>query len=417
MLYLKIKHMKPSIKTICKKNPLQDGLFPIYLRVTINRKSKFYSTPYKCKLIEWNSKTGEFNSKFRNHLSFNSSLRTLKDEATDIIEKIQKEQGMVTLIQFDNHYRLRGNSGILLKEFFENEIKLMEENRQISYKISLETTIRALGKFKRNIDRYRFEDIDESFLNGFERHLRKNADDGGIAVYMRNIRMVYNKAIKAKVVSKIHYPFSKEGYKISKLKSQKKKKALSEQEFEKIIDFDVEKAPSVRHARYLYIFSYYARGMNFTDLAELEWSHLEDLKFSYSRIKTKAHINVKLPKNEIIGEILDFYKKYRIYDTPYIFPILKMNKEEYSAQELYNRKYSVRKYYNKQLKYLLQLCEIDKHITFYTARHTFATTALRKDVNINIIKQSLGHKKLSTTESYLEDFSTNEVDLVIDSIF
>lgn len=187
--------MKPSIKTICKKNPLQDGLFPIYLRVTINRKSKFYSTPYKCKLIEWNSKTGEFHSRLRNHLSFNSSLRTLKDEATDIIEKIQKEQGIVTLIQFDNHYRLRGNSGILLKEFFEEEIKLMEENGQISYKISLETTIRALGKFKRNIDRYRFEDIDESFLNGVERHLRKNADDGGIAVYMRNIRMVYNKAI------------------------------------------------------------------------------------------------------------------------------------------------------------------------------------------------------------------------------
>lgn len=36
-----------------------------------------------------------------------------------------------------------------------------------------------------------------------------------------------------------------------------------------------------------------------------------------------------------------------MYNTPYIFPILKMNKEEYSDQELYNRKYSVSKYYNK----------------------------------------------------------------------
>lgn len=62
--------------------------------------------------------------------------------------------------------------------------------------------------------------------------------------------MVYNKAIKAKVVSKIHYPFSKEGYKISKLKSQKKKKALSEEEFEKIIGFDVEKALCERNELY-----------------------------------------------------------------------------------------------------------------------------------------------------------------------
>ena len=70
-IILKIYYMKPSIKTICKKNSLQDGLFPIYLRVTINRKSKFYSTPYKCKINEWDDKTGEFNSKFRNHLAFN----------------------------------------------------------------------------------------------------------------------------------------------------------------------------------------------------------------------------------------------------------------------------------------------------------------------------------------------------------
>lgn len=409
--------MKASIKTVCKKNSLQDGLYPIYLRVTIDRKSKFYSTPYKCTLKEWNENSGEFNSKFRNHLSFNSSLRTLKDEATDILEQLTKEQKVVTLIQFDNYYRLRDNSGTLVKELFLKEIKVLEENGQISYKISLNSTLVALEKFKKNIDKYRFEDVDAVFLEGFELFLRKSGcEDGGIGVYMRNIRKVYNKAIKDKIVSKIHYPFS-EGYKISKLKNKKVRKALTQQELDMIINFDISKAPSVLHARYLYIFSYYARGMNFTDLAELEWSDLEDLTFGYIRNKTKVNINVKLPENKIINEILNFYKNYRIYGTNYIFPILKKDKKGYSATELYDRKYSVRKYYNKQLKNLLETLKIEKNITFYTARHTFATTALRKDVNIQIIKQSLGHKKLSTTESYLEDFSNSEVNKVIDSIF
>jgi len=398
-------------------NALQDGLYPIYLRVTIDRKSKFYSTPYKCTVKEWDRKIGEFNSKFRNHLSFNSSLRTLKDEATDVLEKLAKEQKIVTLIQFDNHYRARENSGMLFKEFFEKEIKTLEDNGQISYKISLNCTLVALVKFSKNIDKFRFEDIDAQFLEDFELFLRKSgAEDGGIAVYMRNIRKVYNRAIKDKIVSKVHYPFSN-GYQISKLKNKKVKKALTKEELDMIINFDISKALSILHARYLYIFSYYARGMNFTDLAELEWSDLEDMKFGYIRNKTKVNINVKLPENEIISEIINFYKNYKIYDTNYIFPILKKDKKEYSDIELYNRKYSVRKYYNKQLKKMLEILEIDKNITFYTARHTFATTALRNDVNIQIIKQSLGHKKLITTESYLEDFSNNEVDKVIDSIF
>lgn len=81
------------------------------------------------------------------------------------------------------------------------------------------------------------------------------------------------------------------------------------------------------------------------------------------------------------------------------------------------RKDSVRSYYNKQLKEILRLCEIDKNIIFYTARYTFATTALRKEININIIKQSLQHKRLSTTENYLDDFKDSEVNSIITGMF
>ena len=81
------------------------------------------------------------------------------------------------------------------------------------------------------------------------------------------------------------------------------------------------------------------------------------------------------------------------------------------------RKDNVRMYYNKQLALISEACGLEKNIYFYSARHTFATAALRNNVNINIIKQSLGHKRLSTTENYLEDFHDNEVDQVILGIF
>ena len=189
------------------------------------------------------------------------------------------------------------------------------------------------------------------------------------------------------------------------------------EKFQKLLNFDVEKMPAVKNALYLYIFSYYARGMNFTDLAELKWCDLDNLQFTYTRNKTDVNLKIRLPEKPIIKEILDFYKIYRPYNTPYIFPILAKNMKEYSDEGLKNRKYGVICYYNKKLKEIFKYLEIEKNITFYTARHTFATTALRNNVNINIIKQSLGHKRLSTTENYLDDFKDSEVDDVIVGMF
>lgn len=408
--------MSASIKIICKKNALKNGLYPIYLRVTIDRKSKFYSTPFSCKLTEWNENQGEFSSKFRNHISFNKTLRKLKDDASDVISSLEKDFESYNLILFDKYYSKKDQEGFSFYDLFEKEINIFYDNGQISYSTSMKEALNALKQFKKDLSNYKFENIDFQFLTDFENFLRKRgANDGGIGVYMRNIRTIYNKAINYKIVQPQYYPFR--DFKISKYKKRNIRKALNENEFQSLINFNTETLPAAKNARYLYIFSYYARGMNFTDLAELKWSDLDSLQFSYNRNKTDVLLKIKLPDIPIIQEILQFYKIYKPFDTPYIFPILNKNLKDCTRDEIKNRKDSVLSYYNKQLKKILELCKIDKKITFYTARHTFATTALRKDVNINVIKQSLGHKRLSTTENYLDDFLESEVDDVIVGMF
>ena len=408
--------MSASVKIVCRKTILTSGLYPIYLRVTIDRKSKFYSTPFSCKLNEWNEKQGEFNSKFRNNLTFNKTLRKIKDDAIDILDFLEKDYGSYNLILFDKYYSKKDDKELGFIGLFEKEIEIFQQNGQVSYCRSMKDSLKAIKKFKKNIDTYKFENIDFQFLTEFENFMRKRgAQDGGIGVYMRNIRTIYNKAINFKIVQPQYYPFK--DYKISKFKKRKVRKALTEEEFQKLLNFDVEKMPAVKNALYLYIFSYYARGMNFTDLAELKWCDLDNLQFTYTRNKTDVNLKIRLPEKPIIKEILDFYKIYRPYNTPYIFPILAKNMKEYSDEGLKNRKYGVICYYNKKLKEIFKYLEIEKNITFYTARHTFATTALRNNVNINIIKQSLGHKRLSTTENYLDDFKDSEVDDVIVGMF
>lgn len=118
ILYLKINIISTSVKIVCKKNALSNGLFPIYLRVTINCKSKFYSLPFSCKLNEWNEKQGEFNSKYRNHISFNKTLQKAKDKAYDAISELEKDFETYNLILFNKYYEKEDFNCNTLSELF-----------------------------------------------------------------------------------------------------------------------------------------------------------------------------------------------------------------------------------------------------------------------------------------------------------
>ncbi|WP_229216552.1 tyrosine-type recombinase/integrase [Dyadobacter sp. 3J3] len=53
---------------------------------------------------------------------------------------------------------------------------------------------------------------------------------------------------------------------------------------------------------------------------------------------------------------------------------------------------------NSYLKEIADVCGIDRNITFYLARHTFATTiTLSNNVPIESVSKMLGHKDLRTT--------------------
>ena len=56
---------------------------------------------------------------------------------------------------------------------------------------------------------------------------------------------------------------------------------------------------------------------------------------------------------------------------------------------------------NEYLKEIADRCEINKKMTFHTARHTFATTVtLTNGVPIETVSKMLGHKTLRTTQQY-----------------
>lgn len=407
--------MKASLKIILKKTELSDGTYPINLRITINRKSKFYKTPYNVLPKFWNESANEFTSKLPNFLQANRILNKIKQDASKILDLMVEEELEFSLETFDSLFRPQEIEKLNFLPYFELKRKQFNEAGKVSSASSYRDTISALRKFAPDLQNYTFTKINYTFLVAFEAYLRAHGShDGGIGVYMRNIRSVYNSAIKSKIVPSENYPFK--DYIISKLKSSKVKKALSKADLQLLLDYDFSQNNEGVKALYTYLFSFYCRGMNFTDLAELKWDDVDLDRFTYVRNKTSVKLNVKIPTNKYTSEILNYFRMYRPYDTEYIFPILEKDKNLYTKTQLRDRKKSVLNYYGKLLNKISVECGIKIKVTFYTARHTWATLALKNGSGSVMIKQGLGHQCIKTTETYIEDFSTEELDLAFENI-
>ena len=66
--------------------------------------------------------------------------------------------------------------------------------------------------------------------------------------------------------------------------------------------------------------------------------------------------------------------------------------------------------YNKRLKRISTLLELEKPLSSYVTRHTWATLALRKGIPIEVISESMGHENITTTRIYLASLEQSIVD-------
>ena len=145
--------------------------------------------------------------------------------------------------------------------------------------------------------------------------------------------------------------------------------------------------------------------MNFADMTHLTWRDIEGDRILYTRSKTKVNFQIKIIKP--VQEILEFYKGYPS-ETNYIFPILL--RENLALKQIENRKHKVMKLYNSALKEIASLALIEKKVTTYVARHSFATCLKYKGVSTDIISESLGHQNIVITQTYLKSFNNSVLD-------
>jgi integrase len=114
-------------------------------------------------------------------------------------------------------------------------------------------------------------------------------------------------------------------------------------------------------------------------------------------------------------------KMNKNYSNNFVFPIL--NNEDFKdikqadgfdkMNELQYKRFTGRRgYYNRLLKQVGNQCNID-NLTSHMSRHSYTSLLLKnKDVNLFDLMKSLGHKNLSTTQVYIQNFSNTRIDLL-----
>ena len=60
---------------------------------------------------------------------------------------------------------------------------------------------------------------------------------------------------------------------------------------------------------------------------------------------------------------------------------------------------------------------MNKNITFYTARHSFATYLKFNGVPIDAISEMLGHTDIKTTQAYLNKLPNKKLDKIANDVF
>ncbi|NAY91380.1 tyrosine-type recombinase/integrase [Muricauda sp. JGD-17] len=397
-----------TIKIVQRKKKLSNGLYPIFLRVTKNRQSKFYKTPFSSKESEWIASTGAFNRKKENYFQYNRLLVKFRERAYKIATDLEIENPDYSLQDFDRSYRITFNP---VKNdvfaFFDEIIEEMTFAGRIgnakSYK-DAKTSVQIFHKFKK----LSFREVNPAFLSKYDAFLRsRGGTDGGIGVKMRSIRALFNKAIERGVIRESLYPFKT--YKISNLRGKGFKRALDFEEIMSIINLDLTDNPHLINTKNYFVFSFYTRGMNFADMMCLEWKDVDSNVIYYTRAKTKGNFSIAIMPP--VQKILDYYRIHG-YGNKYVFPLL--FREEYTPTQLADRKHKMLGIYNKELKEVAKLCDITKNVSSYVARHSFANCLKQKGVATDVISESLGHQNLTVTQAYLKELDTQIVDKALE---
>lgn len=382
--------------------PRENGTCSVKIKITHNRKRKYISTGVhltkpEFEKVMYPAKEGERKTKKQR------DTKTKIDAQLNKANTVIKELKIFTFDSFNQAYFENRNISDSVSFAFDKHIDYLKTQERISTAESYTGAKNSLESFKKNLT---FADVTPTLLRKYEKWmLGEKKSITTVGIYLRSLRTIFNQqGLDISV-----YPFGENKGKYTIPTGRNIKKALTIEDVAKIFNHEVPTGTTKEMAKDYWMFLYLSNGMNVKDFCLLKWSNIQGEMLTYVREKTKRNNRETQIKVSLKPETLQIIRKWgqpSIVKDAYIFPHIKVGM---TSEQQHKTVKQLTKTINKYMKRIATELSINKEITTYYARHSFATVLKRSGAATELISELLGHSSVTVTKNYLDSFEDDKI--------
>lgn len=390
--------------TIDKRRSKKDGSYPLVFRITANSSTRSISTKFFTMLSDWNNRA---NCLKTTHPLFEVIAPRLKELEIFYLGKVIEYEKLYPrdrdIQRIKTYLSSVSESVVTIYSFWKEEVNLLHKSNRSGGALVYELSLTAIHKqTDLNIP---FEQVDYTFLRNLEASF---SNDGlgvnSIGMHMRSLRAIFNKAIKSKIITYEHYPFS--SFKIKRQATTPR--PITYEELGKYFNLQIDTKSWLYDSWLMGKLMFMLIGINFKDMILLNESSIKDGRINYVRSKTKTVYTIRMLQDVI--EILDYFKGRDKYTL-----LGKLTKEELDNKRMLPKIIKQKnKNFNAHLLKLGNMIGCKEKLTSYVFRYSFAGIAKQLGYSKDMIAEALGHQYGSkVTGIYLEAYDKKLIDEMV----
>ncbi len=385
-----------SIKIKFRPSTIEGKEGGLYFQIIQNRVIRQLNTDYKVYAYEWDAEIESVvvsGARANILCSIKERMEWDLSRFERIVRQLEQERRKYTADDVITLFH-KVTKETSLFSFMHSVIIQLRQMGKIRTSETYTATLKSFMEFREEQD-VPLDGVNSDLMLLYEAHLKaKGVRMNTISFYMRILRAVYNRAVEKELTPQ-KYPFRHVYTGVDKTV----KRAVSVKVIKALKELDLSMKSSLDFARDMFMFSFYTRGMSFVDMAYLKKTDLQNGILTYCRRKTGQQLTVKWEK--CMEEII---KKYPSNSSVYLLPIIKAQGNERKQYD--NALHLV----NYRLKDLSRMLKLQRPLTMYVARHSWASVAKVRNVPLSVISEGMGHDSEKTTQIYLASLEASVVD-------
>jgi len=373
-----------NVNFLVRKKKAIHTLGYLFVKISINGKATEISLKHKVDLNLWDPKKQLVKGSSSHAKTINNFISQVKSKINNDIFILSSQDKRVTTSSLKSYFLGVDEQSKTIVDLFkyhkQTAAAVLKPGTLSHYTTTHNYFIEFLETTRKTSD-ISLNEIDYKTIVDFDFFLRSKdkLNNNGVMKHFTRLKKLFHLAMNLEWITK--NPTSK--FKVKFIPAERD--ILNEKELKKLKNASFNNQ-TLQINTDIFVFACY------TGLAHIEVYNLtaenicigiDGQKWIYTK-REKSSVPVKVPLLKEAAKILKKYKDHpKVEITGKLLPV-------YSNQKT-----------NFYLKEIAKKLEINKHLTFHIARHTFATTiTLSNGVPIETVSKLLGHTKIATTQIY-----------------